>query len=56
MYVHNFDHAIEAYYKGAQVSDNQKRKHFFEALSAQQRNAMGCQKIAGTYSSMVKAF
>ena len=55
-YVHNFEHAIEAYYKGAQVSDYQKRNLFFEALSAQQRNAMGCQKITGTYLSMVKAF
>ena len=55
-YVHNFKHANEAYYKVAQVSDYQKRNLFFEALSAQQRNAMGCQKIAGTYSSMVMAF
>ena len=41
-YVHNFKHAIDAYYKGAQVSDYQKRNHFFEALSGQQRNAIGC--------------
>ena len=56
MYVHNFEHAIDAYYKGAQVSDYTKRNHFLEALSAQQRNAMGCQKIGETYSSMIKAF
>ena len=55
-YVHNFKHAIEAYYKGVQVSDYTKRNHFFEALSGQQRNAIGCQKIGGTYESMVKAF
>ena len=55
-YVHNFKHAIEAYYKGVQVSDYTKRNHFLEALSGQQRNAIGCQKIGGTYESMVKAF
>ena len=55
-YVHNFKHAIEAYYKGVQVSDYTKRNHFFEALSVQQRNAIGCQKIGGTYASMVKTF
>ena len=54
--MHNFEHAIEAYYKGVQVSDYTKRNHFFEALSGQQRNAIGCQKIGGTYESMVKAF
>ena len=55
-YVHNFKHAIEAYYKGVQVSDYTKRNHFFEALSGQQRNAVGCQKIGRTYESMVRAF
>ena len=30
MYVHNFEHAIDAYYKGAQVSDYTKRNHFLE--------------------------
>ena len=55
-YVHNFKHAIEAYYKGVQVSDYIKRNHFFEALSGQQRNAVGCQKIGRTYELMVKAF
>ena len=55
-YVHNLEHAIDAYYKGAQVSDYTKRNHSFEALSGQQRNAIDCQKIGGTYASMIKAF
>ena len=38
------------------MSDHTKRNLFFEALSGQQRNAIGCQKIGGTYSSMIKAF
>ena len=39
MYVHNFKHAVNAYFKGAHVLDYTKRNLFFEALSAQQRNA-----------------
>ena len=56
MYVHNFEHAIDAYYKGVEVSDYTKRNHFFEALSGQQRNAIGCQKIGRTYALIIKAF
>ena len=45
-----------AYSKGAHVSDYKKRNLFIEALSGQQRNAIGCQKIGKTYVSMIKAF
>ena len=33
MFVHNFEHAIDAYFKGAHVSDYTKRNLFFEVLS-----------------------
>ena len=56
MYEHNFEHAVDSYFKGAHVSDYTKRNLFFEALSGQQRTAIGCQKIGGTCASMIKAF
>ena len=52
----NFEHTIDAYFKGAHVSDYTKRNLFFKALSGQQRNAIGCQKIGRTYTSMIKTF
>ena len=33
-YVHNFEHAVDSYFKGAHVSDYTKRNLFFEALRA----------------------
>ena len=53
--MHNFEHAIRPYFKGAHASDHMKKDLFFEALSVQQRNAIGCQKIGGTYEAMKKA-
>ena len=54
--MHNFEHAIRSYFKGAHASDHMKKDLFFEALSAQQRNAISCQKIGRTYETMKKAF
>ena len=55
-YVFNFKQAIRSYYKGASVTDYLKRQHFYEALSGQQRLAIGCSKIGGTYEEMKEAF
>ena len=44
-YMHNFEWAVRYYFKGAHVSDHTKRELFFESLSSQQRNAIGCSKI-----------
>ena len=55
-YVHNFEHAVDSYFKGAPRSDYTKRNLFSEVLSGQQGNAIGCQKIGRTYTSMIKAF
>ena len=46
-----FEHAVNAYFKGAHVPDHTERNLFLEALSGQQRNAIGCQKIARTYTA-----
>ena len=54
--MHNFELAVRSYFKGAHVSDHTKRELFFESLSSQQRNAIGCSKIGGTYEAMKKAF
>ena len=50
-YVFKLEHAVNAYFKGAHVPDHTERNLFFEALSGQQRNAIGCQKIARTYTA-----
>ena len=54
-YMHNFEHAIRSYFKGTHASDHMKKDLLLEALSAQQRNAIRCQKIGGTYEAMKKA-
>ena len=55
-WVHNFEWAIRSYFKGAHVSDHLKRELFFDSLSSQQRNAISCSKIGGTYEEMNEAF
>ena len=55
-WVHNFEWAIRSYFKGAHVSDHLKWELFFNSLSNQQRNAIGCSKIGGTYEEMKEAF
>ena len=55
-YVHNFEWAIRSYFKGAHVSDHLKMELFFDSLSNQQRNAIGCSKIGGTREEMKEAF
>ena len=42
--------------KGAHVSDHLKQELFFDSLSNQQRNAISCSKIGGTYEDMKEAF
>ena len=55
-YVHNFEWAIRSYFKGAHVSEHLKQELFFDSLSNQQRNAIGCSKIGGTREAMKEAF
>ena len=55
-WVHNFEWAIRSYFKGAHISGHLKRELFFHSLSNQQRNAIGCSKIGGTYEEMKEAF
>ena len=38
------------------MPDHHKRQLFFKALSSQQRNAIGCQKLEGTCKSLIQAF
>ena len=55
-YVDNFEQVIRSYYKSDRVTDYIQRQHFFEALSGQQRLAIGCMRIRGTYEEMKKLF
>ena len=55
-YVNNFEQAIRSYYKRDLVTDYIKRQHFFKALSGQQRLAIGCMRIDGTYEEMKQSF
>ena len=55
-YVYNFEQAIRSYYKSECVTDYIKRQHFFEALSGQQRLAIGCMRIGGTYEEKKQSF
>ena len=54
-YVNNFEQAIQSYYKGS-ATDYTKRQHFYEILSNQQRLAVGCMQIGGTYEEMKQSF
>ena len=49
-YVYNLEQAIRSYYKRDLVTDYIKRQLFFEALSSQQRLAIG------TYEEMKQSF
>ena len=53
-YVDNFEQAIRSYYKSDCVTDYIQRQHFFEALSSQQRLAIGCMRIGGTYELLAE--
>ena len=55
-YVENFEQAIRSYYKSDRITDYLQRQHFFEALSCQQRLAIGCVQIGETYEEMKKSF
>ena len=55
-YVKNFEQAIRSYYKSDHVTNYLQRQHFFEALSGQQRLAIGCSQVGGTYEEMKEAF
>ena len=55
-YVFNFKQAIRSYYKSDRITDYLQRQHFFEALSGQQRLAIGCVQMGETYEEMKKSF
>ena len=55
-YVNNFEQAIRSYYKSDRITDYLQRQHFFEALSCQQRLAIGCVQMGETYEEMKKSF
>ena len=42
--------------KTAGSQDHTKRNLFFEVFSRQQRNAIGCQKIGGTYEALKSTY
>ena len=55
-YIPDFELTINTYFRGGIMPDHYKRQLFFEALSSQQKNAMGCQKLEGTSEWLIKAF
>ena len=55
-YIANFEATISTYFREGDVSDYYKKQLFFDALSSQQRNAIGCQMFFETFESLIEAF
>ena len=54
-YIANLKLTISTYFREGDMPDHYKKHLHWEALSSQQRNAMGCQKLQGTSELLIKA-
>ena len=55
-YIANFELMISTYFRGGDAPDHGKRQMFSDALSNQRKSAMGCQKLEGTFETLIKSF
>ena len=55
-YIANFELAVSKYFKGGVAPSHVKRQLFWDALTSQQKSAMGCQKLEGTFEMLIKFF